>query len=85
MGRMECPRQIALRFLLRRPSLFAIPKASRLEHAAENAAAADIRLTEAELVRIDAAFPLGPQPRELPTLWTLRFPAAASSACLSSD
>lgn len=62
------PRQVALRFLVRRPSLFAIPKASRPEHAAENAGAGDLRLTEAELARIDEAFPLGPRPSELPTL-----------------
>src|SRR5712692_2105424 len=62
------PRQVALRFLVRRPSLFAIPKASRPEHAAENAGAGDLRLTEAELARIDEAFPLGPRPAELPTL-----------------
>jgi diketogulonate reductase-like aldo/keto reductase len=61
-------RQVALRFLVRRPSLFAIPKASSPEHAAENAGAGDLRLTEAELARIDKAFPLGPRPRELPTL-----------------
>ena len=62
------PRQVALRFLVRRPSLFAIPKASKPEHAAENAGAGDLRLTEAELARIDEAFPLGPRPRELPML-----------------
>src|SRR5439155_13313684 len=62
------PRQVALRFLVRRPSLFAIPKASRPEHTAENAGAGDLRLTEAELARIDEAFPLGPRPRELPML-----------------
>ena len=62
------PRQVALRFLLRRPSLFAIPKASSPEHAAENAGAGDLRLTEAELARIDEAFPRGPRPRELPML-----------------
>jgi diketogulonate reductase-like aldo/keto reductase len=61
------PRQVALRFLVRRPPLFAIPKASRPEHATENAGAGDLHLTEAELARIDEAFPLGP-PRELPTL-----------------
>ena len=61
-------RQVALRFLVRRPSLFAIPKASSPEHATENAGAGDLRLTEAELARIDAAFPLGPRPRELPML-----------------
>src|SRR3954451_22203375 len=62
------PRQVALRFLVRRPSLFAIPKASSPEHAAENAGAGDLRLTEAELARIDEAFPRGPRPRELPML-----------------
>jgi len=61
-------RQVGLRFLVRRPSLFAIPKASTPEHAVDNAGAGDLQLTEAELARIDAAFPLGPRPRELPTL-----------------
>ena len=62
------PRQVALRFLLRRPAVFAIPKASTQEHAAENAGAGDLQLTNAELARIDAAFPLGPRPRSLPVL-----------------
>jgi diketogulonate reductase-like aldo/keto reductase len=62
------PRQVALRFLVRRPPLFAIPKAGRPEHAAENAGAGELRLTEAELARIDEAFPLGRRPRNLPTL-----------------
>jgi diketogulonate reductase-like aldo/keto reductase len=62
------PRQVALRFLLRRPSLFTIPKASSAEHTAENAAGGDLQLTFAELARIDAAFPLGPRPGQLPTL-----------------
>ena len=61
-------RQVALRFLVRRPSLFAIPRATSPEHAAENAGAGDLRLTEAELARIDEVFPLGPRPRQLPTL-----------------
>jgi diketogulonate reductase-like aldo/keto reductase len=61
-------RQVALRFLVRRPALFTIPKASSPEHAAENAAAGDLRLSEAEFARIEAAFPLGPRPRELPIL-----------------
>lgn len=62
------PRQVALRFLIQRPLTFTIPKASSPEHAEENARAGDLRLTEAELARIDAAFPLGPRPRELPML-----------------
>jgi diketogulonate reductase-like aldo/keto reductase len=62
------PRQVALRFLVRRPELFTIPKASSPEHVAENARAGDIRLTEAELEEIDRAFPLGRRPSVLPTL-----------------
>jgi diketogulonate reductase-like aldo/keto reductase len=61
-------RQVALRFLVRLPSLFAIPKASSPEHAAENAGAGDLRLSEAELARIDQAFPRGARPRELAML-----------------
>lgn len=61
-------RQVALRFLVRRPSSFAIPKASSPEHAADNAGTRALRLTEAELARIDAAFPLGPRPHRLPML-----------------
>jgi diketogulonate reductase-like aldo/keto reductase len=62
------PRQVALRFLLRRPTLFTVPKASNPEHVEENAGAGDLRLTEAEINRIDEAFPLGSPPRELPML-----------------
>lgn len=61
-------RQVALRFLVRRPSCFTIPKASSPEHAAENAGAGALSLTEAELAQIAAAFPLGPRPRRLPML-----------------
>ncbi|MEJ0011358.1 MAG: aldo/keto reductase [Bauldia sp.] len=53
------PRQVALAFLIRRPSLFAIPKAADPGHVAENAAAAALNLTEAETAKIDAAFPVG--------------------------
>jgi len=62
------PRQVALSFLVRSPWLFAIPKASSADHAAENAGAGDLRLTDAELARIDEAFPRGPRPRQLPML-----------------
>jgi diketogulonate reductase-like aldo/keto reductase len=62
------PRQVALCFLVRRPSLFTIPKASRPAHAEENAGAGKLRLTPAEIAWIDEAFPLGPPPRELPVL-----------------
>lgn len=62
------PRQVALRFLVRRPSVFSIPKASSTEHVVENAGAADLRLTKAELARIEEAFPLGARARSLPML-----------------
>jgi diketogulonate reductase-like aldo/keto reductase len=62
------PRQVALRFLTRRPSLFTIPKAGSPAHAQENAGAGDLLLTGDDLARIDMAFPLGPRPRALPTL-----------------
>ena len=60
--------QVALRFLVRRPSLFAIPKASREAHARDNAAAATLELSAEELSRIAAAFPLGPDKGELPVI-----------------
>lgn len=60
--------QVALRFLTRDEDVFAIPMTSRPEHAAENAAAVELRLTPEEVERIDSAFPLGPRPVVLPTL-----------------
>jgi diketogulonate reductase-like aldo/keto reductase len=62
------PRQVALRFLTRRMSVFAIPKASNPSHAEENAGAGALNLSDAELAKIDAAFPLGPRPHSLPML-----------------
>jgi diketogulonate reductase-like aldo/keto reductase len=62
------PRQVALAFLTRAPSLLAIPKASSAEHAAENAAAGALDLTAAEIAAIDQAFPRGAKPRSLPML-----------------
>jgi diketogulonate reductase-like aldo/keto reductase len=61
-------RQVALAFLTRRPSVFAIPKASSPEHVAENAAAGDLRLSAADVAEIDAGFPLGRRPGTLPML-----------------
>jgi diketogulonate reductase-like aldo/keto reductase len=62
------PRQVALSFLLRWPSMFAIPKASKPGHVVENAKAADLRLSEEDLARIDRVFPRGPKPKELPMI-----------------
>jgi len=61
------PRQVALKFLVRREDLFAIPKTSNRAHVAENAKAADLVLTSDDLARIDAAFPLGRDRGYLPT------------------
>lgn len=61
-------RQVALRFLVREPSLLTIPKAYSAGHAEDNAGACALRLTADELERIDRAFPLGPRPRRLPML-----------------
>jgi diketogulonate reductase-like aldo/keto reductase len=61
------PRQVVLRFLTHRPSLFAIPKASQTAHTTENAGAGELQLTAEEIARIDAAFPRGRR-RTLPTL-----------------
>jgi diketogulonate reductase-like aldo/keto reductase len=59
---------VALAFLTRRPSVVALPKAATIAHAEENAAAGDLRLSEAEIRSIEAAFPLGSRPERLPTL-----------------
>ena len=62
------PRQVALSFLTRGPSVFAIPKASTPEHAADNAAAGKLTLNQSEIALLDAAFPRGAKPRGLPML-----------------
>jgi len=61
-------RQVALAFLVRRPPLFTIPKASNPDHTAENAGAGNLRLSEDEIARVDQAFPLDRRARALPTL-----------------
>jgi diketogulonate reductase-like aldo/keto reductase len=61
-------RQVALSFLTRKPLVFAIPKASTSEHAADNAAAGKLILGDDELAALDKAFPRGPKPRSLPML-----------------
>ncbi len=51
------PAQAALAWTLRAPGVIAIPKASDPEHVRSNAAARDLRLAEADLAELDAAFP----------------------------
>ncbi|MCJ9699700.1 MULTISPECIES: aldo/keto reductase [unclassified Bradyrhizobium] len=67
-ARRATPRQVALSFLTRATTVFAIPKASSADHAAENAAAGDLVLTKEDISALDAAFPRGPKPRSLPML-----------------
>lgn len=61
------PRQVALRFLIREPDVFTIPKAARPEHAEENAGALELSLSAAELEQIDKAFPVHER-QELPMI-----------------
>ena len=62
------PRQVALSFLTRNPAVFAIPKAASAKHAADNAAAGKLTLSEDEIAALDRTFPRGPKPRGLPML-----------------
>jgi len=62
------PRQVALAFLVRRAGVFTIPKAARVEHALENAAAGELTLSAEEEARLDRAFPRGRPGRGVPVL-----------------
>jgi len=57
--------QIALAWVLRRPDVIAIPKASRLEHVRENRAALDLPFTDEDLADLDAAAPPPRRPTPL--------------------
>jgi len=61
------PAQIALAWVLRQTDMMVIPKASNEAHVRENRAALDIKLTDADLVELEGAFPppRGPRPLEL--------------------
>jgi len=61
------PRQVALAFLTRRPSLLAIPKAATVAHAEENAGAAAVELDARDVDVIEDAFPRG-RAKKLPML-----------------
>lgn len=61
-------RQVALAFLCRHPQVLAIPKSSRVEHTLDNAAALTLRLSEEDIMFIDAAFPLLAHPGYLPMI-----------------
>jgi diketogulonate reductase-like aldo/keto reductase len=61
-------RRVALAFLTRRSSLFAIPKSAQASHALDNARAGTLVLDATDEADIDAAFPLGRRRRGVPTL-----------------
>jgi|SRR6185436_6888322 len=54
------PRQVALAFLTRRPSVLAIPKTGRAAHAEEIAGADRVTLDDDALAALAATFPLAP-------------------------
>jgi len=62
------PHQVALAFLLRDPTVVAIPKSAHETRVRENAAALRLALTPADLAELERAFPLGREPAELPTI-----------------
>ena len=66
-GRGATPAQLALAWLLARDGVIAIPKAGTVAHVRENRAAADLRLGEPDLKRLDDIFPRprGPMPLEM--------------------
>jgi diketogulonate reductase-like aldo/keto reductase len=51
------PAQVAIAWTLRRPGVISIPKAADADHVRQNAAAAALALSEADLSALDAAFP----------------------------
>lgn len=62
------PHQVALAFLTRHPSVFAIPKTSTPSRVEQIYDAAALELSEAQLRALDEAFPLGVKPGSLPTI-----------------
>jgi len=56
--------QIALAWVLRRPDVIAIPKAATIAHVTANRQALEVKLDEAALAALDAAFP--PPRRKVP-------------------
>jgi diketogulonate reductase-like aldo/keto reductase len=60
--------QVMLAWCLRRPSVFAVPKTSRIEAVRENAKAAELVLAKEDLVEIDHDFPAPRQAKPLEML-----------------
>ena len=66
--RGKTARQVALAFLTRTPSLFAIPKSSDPEHVRENAGAGRLALDADEIAALDGQFSRGRRRRGVPML-----------------
>ncbi len=62
------PAQVALAWTTRRDGVIAIPKAGSVAHIRENRAAADLVLSAADLMDLDAAFPPPSSPGPLEML-----------------
>jgi diketogulonate reductase-like aldo/keto reductase len=60
--------QIALAWVLRQPSVIAIPKASNETHVRDNAGSLEIKLTQEDLTELDDTFPPPSSKRPLPML-----------------
>ena len=61
-------RGYAIAWLLHQEGIIVIPKSSRIEHVEQNYAALEIRLTQAELDKLDEAFPVPARPIPLQML-----------------
>jgi len=61
-------RQVILAFLTRQAFVFTIPKAAKLAHVDENAAAGDLQLDARDIAAIDAAYPAHTRRGGVPTL-----------------
>jgi diketogulonate reductase-like aldo/keto reductase len=63
----KTPRQVVLRFLTNEDGVFAIPKATQVEHVRENAAGAAWALSSFDLTAINEVFPVPPSGTPLET------------------
>jgi len=62
------PAQIALAWVLRKPEVVAIPKASNEKHVRDNARSTEIKLTKEDLADLDDEFPAPKSEQPLPML-----------------
>jgi diketogulonate reductase-like aldo/keto reductase len=62
------PAQIALAWVLRRPNVIAIPKASTEAHVRDNASSLTIKLRKEDLTELDREFPPPKAKKSLPML-----------------